>query len=135
AAQQAAVAVTGNRVASMFTVFFRAAAQAAGGAATGANNRLPLEKGGLPGGARLENSTELTLLARRENPVVDWPTAKQSNTETFAAFFRAMLENGVYLAPSQFEAGFLSTAHTDADIESTLMAARKAFAVMAKRSA
>ncbi|MCI0719728.1 MAG: glutamate-1-semialdehyde 2,1-aminomutase, partial [Acidobacteria bacterium] len=68
AAQQAAVAVTGNRVASMFTVFFRAAAQAAGGAATGANNRLPLEKGGLPGGARLENSTELTFLARRENP-------------------------------------------------------------------
>jgi glutamate-1-semialdehyde 2,1-aminomutase len=66
--------------------------------------------------------------------VVDWPTAKQANTERFAAFFRAMLENGVYLAPSQFEAGFLSTAHTDADIEQTVAAAGKAFALVAKRA-
>ena len=67
--------------------------------------------------------------------VVDWPSAKASNTETFAAFFRGMLENGVYLAPSQFEAGFLSTAHTDTDVEATLAAARKAFAQTAKRGA
>jgi len=67
--------------------------------------------------------------------VVDWPTAKASNTETFAAFFRGMLENGVYLAPSQFEAGFLSTAHTDTDVDATLAAARKAFAQTAKRGA
>jgi len=66
--------------------------------------------------------------------VVDWPTAKQSNTERFAVFFRAMLENGVYLAPSQFEAGFLSTAHTDAEIEQTIAAARKAFARVAERT-
>jgi glutamate-1-semialdehyde 2,1-aminomutase len=66
--------------------------------------------------------------------VVDWPTAKQSNTERFAIFFRAMLENGVYLAPSQFEAGFLSTAHTDAEIEQTIAAARKAFARVAERT-
>ncbi|MCI0421242.1 MAG: glutamate-1-semialdehyde 2,1-aminomutase, partial [Acidobacteria bacterium] len=97
AAQQAAVAVTGNRVASMFTVFFRGAAQAADGTATDVNNRLPLEKGGLPGGAGLENSTDLPLLAKRVDPVIDWPTAKQSDTETFAFYFRAMLENGVYL--------------------------------------
>ena len=67
--------------------------------------------------------------------VVDWPTAKTSNTETFAAFFRGMLENGVYLAPSQFEAGFLSTSHTSADVEATVAAARKAFAQAAKRGA
>jgi glutamate-1-semialdehyde 2,1-aminomutase len=67
--------------------------------------------------------------------VVDWPTAKTSDTEAFAAFFRGMLENGVYLAPSQFEAGFLSTAHADTDVEATLAAARKAFAQTAKRGA
>lgn len=66
-------------------------------------------------------------------PIVNWPTAKQADTARFATFFRAMLDNGVYLAPSQFEAGFLSTAHTDADIEETLDAARKAFAAVAKR--
>jgi glutamate-1-semialdehyde 2,1-aminomutase len=60
-------------------------------------------------------------------PVRDWPSAKQSDTSRYATFFRAMLEEGVYLAPSQFEAGFLSTAHGDAEIEKTIQAARAAF--------
>jgi glutamate-1-semialdehyde 2,1-aminomutase len=68
-------------------------------------------------------------------PVVDWPTAKRSNTEQFAVFFREMLRQGVYLAPSQFEAGFVSTAHSDSDIGYTLAAARKAFAIVAKSEA
>jgi glutamate-1-semialdehyde 2,1-aminomutase len=45
-----------------------------------------------------------------------------------------MLENGVYLAPSQFEAGFLSTAHTDAEVEQTIAAARRAFASVAEQA-
>lgn len=60
-------------------------------------------------------------------PVVDWATAKQSDTARYAKFFHAMLERGVYLAPSQFEAAFLSTAHTPADITKTVKAAQSAF--------
>jgi glutamate-1-semialdehyde 2,1-aminomutase len=62
-----------------------------------------------------------------EGPVINWSTAKQADTKAFARFFQAMLENGVYLAPSQFEAGFLSTAHGDAEIATTLKAAAQAF--------
>lgn len=60
-------------------------------------------------------------------PVSDWASAKQSDTQHFARFFQAMLEQGVYLAPSQFEAGFVSAAHDDMVIESTITAARRAF--------
>ena len=62
-----------------------------------------------------------------EGPVTDYASAKKSDTAAFARFFLAMLEEGVYLAPSQFEAVFLSTAHEEAHIEKTLRAARKAF--------
>jgi len=65
-----------------------------------------------------------------EGPVKDWDTAKVSNTARFGAYFRAMLQAGVYLAPSQFEAAFMSLAHTDREIELTLKAARAAFATM-----
>jgi glutamate-1-semialdehyde 2,1-aminomutase len=60
-------------------------------------------------------------------PVVDWTSAKRSDTKRYGQFFHQMLEQGVYLAPSQFEAAFLSTAHTSADIENTIKAARIAF--------
>jgi len=60
-------------------------------------------------------------------PPLDWPSVKTCDTKKFARFFNAMLERGVYLAPSQFEAGFLSTAHGEAEIEATLDAARGAF--------
>jgi glutamate-1-semialdehyde 2,1-aminomutase len=60
----------------------------------------------------------------------DWPSVKQADTARFGRFFSSMLENGVYLAPSQFEAGFLSTAHDDTTLNSTLQAARKAFAAL-----
>jgi glutamate-1-semialdehyde 2,1-aminomutase len=61
-------------------------------------------------------------------PVRDWATANRSDRDAFARFFHAMLDEGVYLAPSQFEAAFVSTAHTDEIIERTIEAARKAFA-------
>ncbi|HZC67673.1 MAG TPA: glutamate-1-semialdehyde 2,1-aminomutase [Nitrospirales bacterium] len=60
-------------------------------------------------------------------PVTDYASAKKSDTQAYAKFFRAMLNQGIYLAPSQFEAAFLSTAHTPADINKTLKAARAAF--------
>ncbi|MEO1146176.1 MAG: glutamate-1-semialdehyde 2,1-aminomutase [Cyanobacteria bacterium J06638_22] len=59
-----------------------------------------------------------------EGPVHNYEDAKKSDLQKFARFHRGMLEQGVYLAPSQFEAGFTSLAHTDADIDRTLEAAR-----------
>lgn len=58
--------------------------------------------------------------------VVDFTTASRSDTERFARFFQGMLEAGIYLAPAQFEAGFLSFAHTGEDIARTLAACEKA---------
>jgi glutamate-1-semialdehyde 2,1-aminomutase len=60
-------------------------------------------------------------------PVHDWDTAAKSDTQAFAAFHRAMLDRGVYLPPSQFEALFVSAAHTDGDIARTIEAAGHAF--------
>jgi glutamate-1-semialdehyde 2,1-aminomutase len=59
--------------------------------------------------------------------VFDYQSALRSDTETFGRFFRSMLGRGVYLAPSQFEAGFVSSAHTEADIEATVGAASEAY--------
>ncbi len=58
--------------------------------------------------------------------VYDYETAKKSDTEMFARFFRGMLQRGVNVAPSQFEAGFISLAHTERDIEKTVGAAYEA---------
>lgn len=55
--------------------------------------------------------------------VYDWNSAKTSDTAKFGRFFMGMLERGIYLAPSQFEAAFTSLAHTREDIEKTLKAA------------
>jgi len=60
--------------------------------------------------------------------VVDYASAKRSDTSRYARFFRSMLANGIYLAPSQFEAGFLSLAHSEQDIDRTVRAAEAAFA-------
>ncbi|PKU77212.1 glutamate-1-semialdehyde 2,1-aminomutase, chloroplastic [Dendrobium catenatum] len=62
-----------------------------------------------------------------EGPVNSYEDAKKSDTAKFARFHRGMLEEGVYLAPSQFEAGFTSIAHTSLDIEQTIEAAKKVF--------
>ncbi len=89
AAKSAGVAMTSNRVGSMFTWFFT------------------------------------------RGPVTDWDSASKSDTEAFGRFFRNMLDSGVYLPPSQFEAAFLSAAHTDDDIKKTIAAAKQAFAMVA----
>ncbi len=62
-----------------------------------------------------------------EAPIRSWEDAKLADTGRFAAFHRAMLERGVYLAPSQFEAWFLSSAHGDDEIDATIAAAREVF--------
>ena len=85
AAKAAGVAITINRVGSMFTVFF--------------------------------SSVKVT----------DFASAKTCNTKQFAKYFHAMLQSGIYLSPSQFEANFVSAAHTKQDIETTASAARAAF--------
>lgn len=59
--------------------------------------------------------------------VKDYQDALTSNTEAYAVFFRRMLKEGIYLAPSQFEVAFMSTAHTEEDIEKTVKAAEVAF--------
>lgn len=58
--------------------------------------------------------------------MTDWPSAKRSDTDRYGSYFRAMLDEGVYLAPSQFECAFVSLAHTDELIEGTIAAARTA---------
>jgi glutamate-1-semialdehyde 2,1-aminomutase len=63
-------------------------------------------------------------------PVTDWDSASKSNTEVFGRFFRMVLDNGVYLPPSQYEAAFLSAAHTEQDIQQTIAAAKQAFAAV-----
>ena len=64
-------------------------------------------------------------------PVTNWVSAAKSDTEAFGRFFRSMLDSGVYLPPSQFEAAFLSAAHTEQEIEHTIVAAKQAFALVA----
>lgn len=63
-----------------------------------------------------------------EGPVHNYEDAKKSDSNKFSRFHRGMLERGVYLAPSQFEAGFTSLAHTEEDIDRTLAAAREVMA-------
>ncbi len=89
AAREAGLEVTGNRVGSMMTLFFR--------------------------GGRVTNFAE----------------AAASDTARYGAFWRAMVKRGVYLAPSQFEAAFVSLAHTEEEIERTIEAARETFRELA----
>ncbi|HVN82374.1 MAG TPA: hypothetical protein VMW38_25535, partial [Terriglobia bacterium] len=105
AAKGAEIPVWANRVGSMFTLFFSS-------------------EWGEPTGS--------TPPSQKGIPVTDWQSAGQSNTRRFAVFFQEMLKRGVYLAPSQFEAGFLSTAHTERDLQKTVEAAGEAFAVAAR---
>lgn len=67
-----------------------------------------------------------------DQQVVNYETASNSNVKRFASYYRQMIEQGVFLPPSQFEGVFLSTAHTDEDIEETIKAVRAAFEYIAK---
>ncbi|KAK2965707.1 hypothetical protein RJ640_022234 [Escallonia rubra] len=65
-----------------------------------------------------------------EGPVFNFEDAKKSDTAKFARFFRGMLEEGAYFAPSKFEAGFTSLAHTSEDIQRTIAAAENVFKLL-----
>ena len=69
-----------------------------------------------------------------DRPVRDYQSATSANTEHYARFFRGMLARGVYPPPSQFEAWFLSTAHTVKDVDKTIAAAREAMKEVARGS-
>ena len=64
----------------------------------------------------------------QHGPVTDWDSASKSNTEMFGKFFRAMLDGGVYLPPSQYEAAFLGASHSEDDVQKTIDLAKQAFA-------
>lgn len=67
-----------------------------------------------------------------DRPVHTYEDAQTSSVDQYRIFFQALLAEGIHLPPSQFECWFISTAHTDADIEKTIQAAEKAFAAVAK---
>ncbi len=75
----------------------------------------------------LQRVGAMATLFFRESPVRNFRDASESDTERFAAWFRHLLANGIYVAPSQYEALFLSTAHGDAEIDATVEAAREFF--------
>ncbi|PYX69175.1 MAG: glutamate-1-semialdehyde-2,1-aminomutase [Acidobacteria bacterium] len=66
----------------------------------------------------------------QKGPVTDWDSASKSNTEAFGKFFHAVLDAGVYLPPSQYEAAFLGATHSEEDVQRTIAAAKQAFAGM-----
>lgn len=91
--------------------------------------RSALAESLIPGRVNVAGSL-LTLFFASE-PVRDYTAAKKSDAARFAAFFREMLNRGVFLPPSQFEALFVSSAHSDADIDATISAARASLAAIA----
>jgi glutamate-1-semialdehyde 2,1-aminomutase len=66
----------------------------------------------------------------QKGPVTDYASAKRSDTKRYAAWFHGMLSRGVYIAPSQFEAGFVSLAHTKRDFDRTIAAAKAVLATL-----
>ena len=74
---------------------------------------------GPPNGVTVNRVGSMFTMFFTETPVVDYETAKTSDTARFGKFFHHLLSEGVYIAPSQFEAGFVSAAHTEEDIEVT----------------
>jgi glutamate-1-semialdehyde 2,1-aminomutase len=86
-----------------------------------------------PAGVTVNRVGSMFTFFFNPEPVRDWESAKRSDTGRFRAFFQWMLEQGVYLAPSQFEAGFVSAFHTEQDIARTVEAARQFFALAGNR--
>ena len=81
-----------------------------------------------PAGLTVNRVGAMFTLFFTDQPVIDYETAKKSDTQRFARYFHHMMDGGVYLAPSQFEAGFVSTAHSEADIKHTVDRAAEFFA-------
>jgi len=85
---------------------------------------------GLP--ARVQRAGNLFSVFLTKDEVLDYATAREQDTGAYARFFHAMLDRGVYLPPSAYEAWFVSIAHTDDDVEHVLAAAREAATVAAR---
>ena len=82
-----------------------------------------IAKAGVP--ARVDRVGSMVGLFFNADTVTNFEEAKQCNLEMFTAFYKGMLSRGVYLAPSQFEAAFVSSAHTPAHIDETVRAAEE----------
>jgi len=89
--------------------------------------RDALKDAGGDGRATINRVGSMMTVFFSESPVKDFASAVKCDTDRFGTFFRSMLEQGVYLPPSQFEAAFVSSAHGPAEVEQTVEAARKAF--------
>jgi glutamate-1-semialdehyde 2,1-aminomutase len=83
--------------------------------------------------AQVNSSGSLSTIFFASQPVTDYTGAKRSDTKFYARFFRDMLQRGIFLAPSQFEAAFVSAAHTSADIDRTITAAADALQAIASQ--
>src|SRR6202041_2685766 len=90
--------------------------------------RNALKEAGVPG--QVNPAGSLLTLFFCEQPVRNYDDAKKSDTAKFGKFFQEMLERGIFLPPSQYEALFVSAAHTDADIDRTIAAARDGLAAL-----
>jgi glutamate-1-semialdehyde 2,1-aminomutase len=91
--------------------------------------RSAAKSAGVP--ATLNRVGSMLTLFFTDQTVVDFTTAKSTDTERFGRYFQEMFQRGVYLPPSQFEAMFVSLAHTDADIDAVIAAARESLASLA----
>src|SRR6266478_4960994 len=95
--------------------------------------RAELADAGIPGEINAIGSLATVFFA--SEPVRNYKDAKRSDTKRYARFFREMLDQGIFLAPSQFEAAFISAAHTPQDIDRTLAAGHEALQVISSDSA
>lgn len=95
--------------------------------------REELADAGIP--AQINAIGSLATVFFTADPVRNYTDAKRSDTKRYARFFREMLDRGIFLAPSQFEAAFVSVAHTPQDIDRTLAAARESLQVISSDSA
>ncbi len=84
--------------------------------------------------AQINTIGSLSTIFFTPTPVTNYAQAKTSDTKLYARFFREMLERGIFLAPSQFEAAFVSTAHTEADIDQTISAAADSLKTISNRA-
>jgi glutamate-1-semialdehyde 2,1-aminomutase len=85
--------------------------------------RAAFKEANLP--VQINSAGSLLTIFFNENPIYNYDDAKKSDTKKFAKFFNEMLDRGIFLPPSQYEALFVSAAHTESDIEKTIQAARE----------
>src|SRR5258708_14965066 len=90
--------------------------------------RAELADDGIP--AQINAVGSLSTVFFTPGPVRNYADAKRSDTKLYAKFFREMLDRGIFLAPSQFEAAFVSAVHTSQDIDQTLVAAHESLQVI-----